>query len=67
METIIEILFCVIFEIYCIKKLIRDRRDDKINDWIYEQENFKNPPCIAESEHCDYCGTDDCMYHPNNN
>jgi hypothetical protein len=67
MEAIIEILICVFVVTYCIKKIIHDRKIDKANDLRYKQEDSGIFPCETESEHCDYCGTDDCIYHPNNN
>jgi hypothetical protein len=69
MEKLIEIIFCIFIEIICIKILIHDRKEDRINDLKYKLEdrfNYKNIPCTEKSEHCDYCGTDSCIYHPNN-
>lgn len=69
MENIILISVGIIIMAICVVVLIHDIKDDRENDRL-EMKNymkdFVNIPCTEKSEHCDYCGTDGCLYHPNN-
>jgi hypothetical protein len=66
MENIIYILIAVLGMTIGLIVLIRDIKNDKESDRIYELMWFRESSCTEKSEHCDYCGTDSCLYHPNN-
>ena len=64
------IIICNLIAVFgmtaCIITLVRNIREDRESDRLYAIEDCRNVPCEGKTEHCDYCGTDDCIYHPNN-
>jgi hypothetical protein len=68
MENPIFLFISFFALIICIATLIRDIKIDKETDRIesLSMYEYENPFCTEKSEHCDYCGTDNCIFHPNN-
>ena len=66
MDNLTAIFICVLCEIICIVTLIHDIREDRKTDRERKLEYFRNEKCTEKTWHCDYCGTDGCGFHPNN-